>query len=76
MVTMQVGIRPISITGTPIDAGLWCNNTPKSVFYGLVAQLVEHLLCKQGVVGSNPTVVHNFTAVRACSDQAIEKRMD
>ena len=26
--------------------------------YGLVAQLVEHLLCKQGVVGSNPTVVH------------------
>ena len=59
MVTMQVGIRPISITGTPIDAGLWCNNTPKSVFYGLVAQLVEHLPCKQGVVGSNPTVVHN-----------------
>ena len=32
MATMQVGIRPISITGTPIDAGLWCNNTPKSVF--------------------------------------------
>ena len=27
--------------------------------FGLVAQLVEHLLCKQGVVGSNPTVVHN-----------------
>ena len=30
------------------------------MLYGLVAQLVEHLLCKQGVVGSNPTVVHKL----------------
>ena len=41
---------------------------------GPVAQLEEHLPCKQGVVGSKPTCVHNFTAVRACSCHAIEKR--
>jgi hypothetical protein len=26
----------------------------RPTFSGVVAQLVEHLLCKQGVIGSNP----------------------
>ena len=30
-------------------------NTPTSK-YGGVAQLGEHLLCKQGVIGSNPFI--------------------
>ena len=29
-------------------------NEPKAELYARVAQLVEHLICKQGVVGSNP----------------------
>lgn len=34
---------------------------PGSMCYGGVAQLGEHLLCKQGVIGSNP-----FTSIRDC----------
>ena len=30
------------------------------VAYGRVAQLGEHLLCKQGVAGSNPVTSTNF----------------
>ena len=34
---------------------------PPTIFdAGDVAQLAEHLLCKQGVVGSNPIVSTNY----------------
>ena len=33
---------------------------------GGIAQLVEHLLCKQGVIGSNPFASTSFGAVGCC----------
>ena len=39
-------------------------------FYGGVAQLGEHLPCKQGVMGSNPIISTNFRfAVRALQSE-------
>ena len=38
--------------------------TELEVCYGGLAQLVEHLLCKQRVKGSNPLVSTNVTGVR------------
>ena len=38
----------------PVGPGAWF--APDGVFHGDIAQLVEHLLCKQGVTGSNPVV--------------------
>ena len=38
-------------------------NTPTSK-YGGVAQLGEHLLCKQGVIGSNPFISTKGRKVR------------
>ena len=43
----------------PVGPGAWF--APDGVFHGDIAQLVEHLLCKQGVTGSNP-VGSIFTA--------------
>ena len=34
---------------------------------GGIAQLVEHLLCKQGVIGSNP-----FTSTKNANDSTLE----
>ena len=35
--------------------------------FGAIAQLVEHLLCTQGVVGSTPTGSIEVTASGVCS---------
>jgi hypothetical protein len=32
------------------------HRSSEGIFYGDVAQLEEHLLCKQGVVGSSPII--------------------
>ena len=37
-------------------------NEPKAELFGWVAQLVEHLTCKHGVMGSIPPWVNDFSA--------------
>jgi len=41
-----------------------CTTHPPALFSGAVAQLEEHLLCKQRVVGSNPSGSTNFRRKR------------
>jgi len=40
----------------------------KGKHYFIFAQLVEHLTCKQGIVGSNPDWVNDFSAMSANGD--------
>ena len=43
----------------------------KTALVGGVAQLVEHLLCKQGVVGSSPFASTNLTSFAAFEAYAL-----
>ena len=50
----------------------WIIETVEAIPYGGVAQLGEHLPCKQGVMGSNPIISTNGSdSVTSGKDQAI-----
>ena len=48
----------------PKNSGNWYTAQQDDGNDGRVAQLGEHLLCKQGVAGSNPVTSTNFLCLR------------